>query len=230
MPSSSMTGNHPKLPMLERPTVRFALRFALAMGAGALIAYLAKRSGYLASLGDLGWLPGDVMALILAAVLLGTAVVCAVAGSDPRVYRRVAARDAAADDPIDPQEVANARRQAIVLATAAMALAVPPLAMVLGAPVWVRHVGVAAIALLLAVETFFNWKLWRHGDELTRRVIVETGALTFWALQMALFVFAALARMALVPDLSSWAMLQILLAVYLAVSAVVGVRRGLANP
>ncbi len=87
-------------------------------------------------------------------------------------------------------------------------------------------VSMGVVAALFAVQTAANLALWRIGDELLRRVIVETGALSFWGLQGSLFLYAAAERLALVPTISAWGLIGILMVAYVIASTVVAVRRG----
>ena len=53
-------------------------------------------------------------------------------------------------------------------------------------------------------------------------------AICFWVLQGALFLWAAGEKLGLAPALSTWDCLTVLMVFYLAVSAVIGFRRGFA--
>lgn len=83
------------------------------------------------------------------------------------------------------------------------------------------------IVLLLAIQTVANVVLWRRADEMLRQVMSETSAMAFWALQTALFLYAAAERLGLVDTISGWALMGILMAVYLIASIVASVRRGI---
>lgn len=83
------------------------------------------------------------------------------------------------------------------------------------------------IALLLAIQTVANVMLWRRADEMLRQVMAETSTIAFWALQTALFLFAAAERLGLVDSISAWALTGILMAVYLLSSIVASARRGI---
>ncbi|MFV1241627.1 hypothetical protein QML18_29490, partial [Klebsiella pneumoniae] len=78
-------------------------------------------------------------------------------------------------------------------------------------PVWLRGQGLAdpflgltAAAMMvtpglgvlaaLAVQTWLNWRLYRTSDELVRQVTLMAGAVCFWSGQLALFVWATLAK------------------------------------
>ena len=84
------------------------------------------------------------------------------------------------------------------------------------------------IVALLALQTVANVMLWRRADEMLRQVMAETSAIAFWALQTALFLYAAAERLGLVDAISAWALVGILMAVYLLASVVASARRGLA--
>jgi len=62
------------------------------------------------------------------------------------------------------------------------------------------------IVLLLAIQTVANVMLWRRADEMLRQVMADTSAIAFWALQTALFLYAAAERLGLVDSISAWAM------------------------
>ncbi|QQQ19745.1 hypothetical protein JIP62_06565 [Brevundimonas vitis] len=85
-----------------------------------------------------------------------------------------------------------------------------------------------AVIVLLIGQSIANLMLWKAADELFRRVMAETSALAFWAVQLALFVYAAAERVGLVQSLSAWGMMGILMGIYLACSVIASARRGLA--
>lgn len=83
------------------------------------------------------------------------------------------------------------------------------------------------ILALLAAQSVANLMLWRQADEMLRRVMLETSALAFWALQLALFVYAAGERLGLVATITGWGLMGILMGVYFIASIVAAARRGL---
>lgn len=115
------------------------------------------------------------------------------------------------------------RLQSASLALAGALLLLPMLA----PSEWPRAGVLAALVALGAVQLAANLRLWRTGDELFRRVILETGAVCFWLLQLALFAYAAAERLGLVGTVSAWGLMGVLMAVYLVASGVVAYRRGL---
>lgn len=83
------------------------------------------------------------------------------------------------------------------------------------------------VLALLAVQSVANLMLWRAADEMLRRVMLETSALAFWALQLALFVYAAAERLGLVGTITGWGLIGVLMGVYFIASIVAAARRGL---
>ena len=115
-----------------------------------------------------------------------------------------------------------------LLQTSVMGLAGLMLVLPIYGTRWVSaEVAMAGVLMLLVIQTVANVMLWRQADEMLRRIIVETGALSFWTLQLALFVYAAAERLALVEGMTAWGMIGILLAVYMVASAVTAARRGI---
>lgn len=84
-----------------------------------------------------------------------------------------------------------------------------------------------AVVALAVVQTIANVMLWRRADEMLRRVMMETGAIAFWAGQMALFLYAAAERLGLVATVSAWGLMGILMALYFFSSMIAALRRGL---
>ena len=84
-----------------------------------------------------------------------------------------------------------------------------------------------AVLLLLAGQSAANLMLWRAADEMLRRVMLETSALAFWAVQLGLFVYAAAERLGLVGTVSAWGLMGVLMGVYFIASIVAAARRGL---
>lgn len=85
----------------------------------------------------------------------------------------------------------------------------------------------AGIVVLFLVQTAANVLLWRRADEMLRRIMGETSTIAFWALQTALFLYAAAERLGLVDTITAWGMTGILMAVYLVSSIVAAARRGI---
>lgn len=85
----------------------------------------------------------------------------------------------------------------------------------------------AGIVVLLLIQTVANVMLWRRADEMLRQVMADTSAMAFWALQTALFLYAAAERLGLVDTISGWGLTGILMSVYLIASIVASARRGM---
>ncbi len=84
-----------------------------------------------------------------------------------------------------------------------------------------------AIALLLAAQSVANLMLWRAADEMLRRVMLETSALAFWAVQLGLFVYAAAERLGLIGTITGWGLTGMLMGIYFIASIVASARRGI---
>ncbi|MDO1559073.1 hypothetical protein Q0812_06480 [Brevundimonas sp. 2R-24] len=113
--------------------------------------------------------------------------------------------------------------QTVVLALAGVMFALP----VVASPPLSPALAFALVAALLAVQSLANLMLWRRADEMLRRVMWETCAVAFWVGQLALFLYAAAARLDLVAEVSAWTLMSVLMALYILASAVTSVRRGL---
>jgi len=83
------------------------------------------------------------------------------------------------------------------------------------------------LVAMLIVQSAANLLLWRRADEMLRRIMSETSTLAFWALQTALFVYAAAERLGLVQGVTAWGMIGILMGVYFVASAIAAARRGI---
>jgi hypothetical protein len=83
------------------------------------------------------------------------------------------------------------------------------------------------LVVMMVVQGVANLLLWRRADEMLRRIMAETSTLAFWALQTALFLYAAGERLGLIQGLTAWGMMGILMGVYFVASAVAAARRGI---
>ena len=84
-----------------------------------------------------------------------------------------------------------------------------------------------AVVVLMVLQSVANLMLWRRADEMLRRIMSETSALAFWALQLALFVYAAAERLGLVETITGWGLMGILMGVYFNASIIIAARRGI---
>lgn len=191
--------------MTEDRPLSLPLRIA---GLALLAVAGAVTGGLVARFVDVGGVPpDDALNLFIAVVLIGMAVVSAlILTVRPSRYPKGCG----------------------VLQVVAMALAGVMLLIPLHATRWISSEAAFGLVLaLLAVQTVANLLLWRRADEMLRRIMVETGGLAFWTLQLALFLYAAGERLGLTGGVTAWGMIGVLMAVYLVASAVVAARRGI---
>ena len=118
------------------------------------------------------------------------------------------------------------RLQAGVMVLAGVMLLLPVLGVSLPDGGSMRQPLLALIVVLFALQTVGNLLIWRRSDEFLRKVIADTGAVCFWLLQGALFLWAATERLGLLPRLSSWDAVAVLMLVYTAASISIAIRRG----
>ena len=98
---------------------------------------------------------------------------------------------------------------------------------IFGTAVATPEVIFGAVVILLVLQSVANLMLWRAADEMLRRVMSETSAMAFWALQLSLFVYAAAERLGLVDTVSGWGLMGIMMGVYFIASIIAAARRGL---
>lgn len=204
---------------LVRRLVKFALMAAfggaVGFGVGWLFADIIPASAFADMRG------ADLGAVVLAAVLIAAGAIMITAGADRRLMTALTH----GLEPAKGAERRSMRIQGGVIIGSGLLLAAPPAAALAGNPA----PGAVFIALMTAfiVHSVVNYGLWRDGDEMMRRIIVEAGAACFWILQGALFIWAVAERLGLASGFSAWDALVVLMAVYLICSSVVGFRRGL---
>jgi len=113
--------------------------------------------------------------------------------------------------------------QVIVMMLAGGMLLLP----MFGTAVATTEIVFGAVLTLLILQSLANLMLWRAADEMLRRVMLETGAMAFWAVQLCLFVYAAAERLGLVDTITGWGLMGILMGVYFIASIAAATRRGL---
>ena len=175
----------------------------------AVLAGLGAATGYLlAKTADLGSLPwDDALALAMGVVLIAIGVISI---------------GVMATRPSSVPKGCGVLQIVVMLLAGAMFLAP------MFATDWLSpDLVFGGIVVLLALQSAANLMLWRAADEMLRRVMWETSALAFWALQLALFLYAAAERLGLIEGVTAWGMTGILMGVYLASSMIVSARRGL---
>ncbi|PTS89108.1 MULTISPECIES: hypothetical protein [unclassified Caulobacter] len=210
------------------PKVRMASILAVCggfvgFGSGMLIGKLEKAGAMRVE--GLGW--SDLLSGLIALMLIALGVMVLLVSASRKTALRVLdpgnARDAT------PAQASYYRQQGLVALLAGVMLAAPvlansvfdPLPFELGAAV------MAGIVALFLVQTVGNLILWQRSDELVRQVMSETGAVSFWLLQGPLFLWAAGEKLNLLPALSLWDAVAVLMASYLLISTLVSARRGL---
>ncbi|NBB15732.1 hypothetical protein GVN21_10235 [Caulobacter sp. SLTY] len=215
----------PKLSRTNR--TRLILMAAGLVVGGVLGAVIARVEHLDALVQSLAW--SDHLAAFLAFCFLSLALIMTIASFSPKLAARMV--DPEATGPAKPAQASFLRIQAAVLALAGVMMAVPVIAFVAyrgQTPVVMGSVAMMGIVAALLAQTAGNLALWRQSDELLRKSMAETGSICFWILQGLLFLWAAAEKLSLVPALSSWDMMTLLMAFYLVVSSLVAMRRGLA--
>jgi len=166
----------------------------------------------------------DVTALSLAAFYIGSAVLFLWIASNRMRLARILEGNAA-ETPASDDEVRSCVYQAVVMALAGVLLALPIFAARLFSHnSQQRELSFAGIALLFAVQTVYNVRLWRVSDEFIRSAMATTAALTFAVGQGGLFLWAAAEHMSLVKPVSAWDLLLDMMLLYIFAGALVWVR------
>lgn len=212
----------PKSPK-PTPRVRRMLIFAVvAAPLGYGLGRWMKRGGQ----GGVALPPSDALTLVLALLLaLSGLIVLAMSANRAALGRRIndeAGREAT------PAQVRFYAGQGGVLLLAGLMLAAPPLAVALFnplSPLLASAVMTGLIALFL-LQTVGNIGLWIRSDEMLRRTMAETAAVSFVLLQGLLFLWAAGEKLALLPTMTLWDAFNVTMIAYLVISMLVSWRRG----
>lgn len=228
MTSSSMNGPRPPVTEPQDRSKRWQ-RHLIETALGGLMGAAAGFGlmHFVMTTGIESWSVAELLSLLLAMILLLVGGFCVVMTGTVERYRKLVAFRQPGSELPDAEAVTAMRRQSIVIAMTGPLLAAPPMLSHLGLAESGRIVGAAAILLVLGLQSWLNWRAYRESDELVRQVAMTAGAWCFWGGQLALFVWATLAKLGLVAEVDSWTMLTLLMAVYLAVSTRIGLRRGL---
>lgn len=191
---------------------------------GKLLARLERHGGW--SLRDLGW--SDVLIGLIAVVLMLTGLITlAISASRRGLGKRI---DPEGGRPATARQSRFYAQQGLVLVLSGVMLAAPVVAGVLFQPLptMLAAAVMTGVVALFLLQTASNLALWFDGDELMRKAIAETAALSFAILQGALFLWAAGEKLGLLKALSLWDAVGVMMAVYLAITTIVTWRRGLA--
>jgi hypothetical protein len=166
----------------------------------------------------------DLGALMLTAFYIGVALLLLwIASHRMRLARILEGK--AAEVPASDEEVVSFHYQALVMMLAGILLAAP----ILGGHLSSGHDGynklfLAGIVSLFAVQTFYNFRLWRISDEFVRSTMIATAAWTFAIGQGGLFLWSAAERMSLVKQASAWNLTVAMMLLYLFVGSLVSMR------
>lgn len=200
------------------------LRMVLGALFGFAISLIAAKSGFLEWMRAM---PADEIAsACVAFVMLFLAGFALVAAASPGVYRRVAA-SYREGDPVDDDVLRTMRFSALTLALSGALLLAPPFAVRFGASESAAVAVAVAMLLVVLVLSWINWRERAKNDELTRAVSAEANVASFMILTLALFGWASLVKLGLAPEIGSWTLMTIAVAVHLVVQVVAALRRGM---
>ncbi len=205
-----------------------ALMAVAGLAAGLPAGWFVGRMIKAAKIQTLPW--SDDGALTLAATFLVCGLVVVVLSLGQRGRAMLANPSAPEfERVIGHGQVVFFRMQAGVLILAGAMLAAPVAASLLAKGGPVAHGGLlmAAVVACFALQTALNLLIWARADEVMRQVIAESGAASFWVLQGAYFVWACGVKLQVLPEMSSWDGVTVLMAAYLITSSIVAYRRGL---
>ncbi|AYV48979.1 hypothetical protein CFHF_02125 [Caulobacter flavus] len=214
---------HKLSPRARRALILMAVGAPVGFAAGRALIWM-KRQGYWR---DVEFSTSDVVSLGLATFLVAVGLVTVLVSLSRKALGRRINGDEAARA-ATPAQASFYAGQGGVLVLAAGMLAAPPLAAALFvplSPLLASAVMTGLIALFL-VQTAGNITLWVRSDELMRRTMAETAAVSYGLLQGLLFLWAAGERLFLLPALTLWDAVNINMIAYLLISMIVAWRRG----
>ncbi len=220
----------------KSPKSRLAHRGLQALIGAVIAAPLGYWFGsYLADLdkagaaSDLKLVWSDVLALLLAAMMIATGLITLLTSLSRRALGRQ----------INPEEARPATsaqavfyaQNGLVLLLAGVMMGVPVLVPILFAPLSpiVASAAMAGLIALLLVQTAGNIAIWVRSDEFMRRAMGESAAVSFAILQGLLFLWAAGEKLGLLPQLTLWDATSVMMAAYLVIGLTITWRRGLAG-
>lgn len=220
----------------KSPKSRLAHRGLQALIGAVIAAPLGYWFGsYLADLdkagaaSDLKLVWSDVLALLLAAMMIATGLITLLTSLSRRALGRQ----------INPEEVRPATsaqavfyaQNGLVLLLAGVMMGVPVLVPIFFAPLspMLASAAMAGLIALLLVQTAGNIAIWVRSDEFMRRAMGESAAVSFAILQGLLFLWAAGEKLGLLPQLTLWDATSVMMAAYLVIGLTITWRRGLAG-
>ena len=176
---------------------------------------------------DLGWSDGLALFLGLLMLLVGL-VTIGVSTSRKLLGRQV---DPERGAPVSREQAGFYALSGWVLVLAAVMMAAPVAVRVAFDPVppMIASATMIGLIALFLVQTASNITLWLRSDELMRKATAEICALTFVILQGALFLWAAGETLDLLPALTLWDAVSVMMTAYLLIAVVITWRRGLAS-
>ena len=126
-----------------------------------------------------------------------------------------------------PAQVARFRVQGAVLLLAALLLFLPVDPTLLGLiPAAPGETVMVVVAVLIALQSLLNLRLWLGSDEFDRQMIANTSALSFWATQVPIFLWGAGERIGVLPALGTWDLVVAIMVIYLMASSYITMRHG----
>lgn len=220
----------------KSPKSRLAHRGLQALIGAVIAAPLGYWFGsYLADLdkagaaSDLKLVWSDVLALLLAAMMIATGLITLLTSLSRRALGRQ----------INPEEVRPATsaqavfyaQNGLVLLLAGVMMGVPVLVPIFFAPLspMLASAAMAGLIALLLLQTAGNIAIWVRSDEFMRRAMGESAAVSFAILQGLLFLWAAGEKLGLLPQLTLWDATSVMMAAYLVIGLTITWRRGLAG-
>jgi uncharacterized membrane protein YidH (DUF202 family) len=217
---------------MERERPRSAMRIVVMTAVGLLVGLpMGWVVGKVLKAADLRTLPwSDQAAMALAMLFIATGALIAIFAATRRGQAILIDPNAPDyDRPARPGVAAYYLLQAAVLLLAGAMLAAPVVYLVIVNTTRADAGPTIMVAVLagFALQTALNLAVWRRSDELMRRVISESAALCFWALQGVFFLWACGERLGVLPAISSWDAVTVMMGGYLIASTIVFYRRGL---
>lgn len=195
-----------------------ALFGVIGYGVGAWLAKVAP-GGFGLTDKAIRW--SDVLAMLVGSALVLLSLWTLYVSLDAKRLGRMYNLEGAAS----PNEAALARFQAVVIGFSGLILTLPIGFSLMGVS---PGLGFGAIGLLVLLHTVMNVRAYRQADELVRRAVMETAAVTFFFGQLILFLWAAAERLGAAPTITAWDIYAVLMTLYLAASIWISARRGLA--
>lgn len=217
----------PQKPFAPNRGLRALIYAVVAAPLGYLVGkYLARleKAGVWAA-PDFVW--SDYLALLLAFVLSAVGLLAMIVSVSRKTLGQQI--DPEGGRPATPAQAAFHAQSGWVMLLAGVMMAAPVMVRAVYDPVPPMIASAAMIGLvaLFLIQTASNISVWIRSDELMRRATAEISALTFVILQGALFLWAAGEKLGVLPHLTLWDAVTVMMTAYLLIAAVVMWRRGL---